>query len=104
MQILVVPLPKCIAGMALWPFILVRDENPSSRLIQHEKIHLRQQVELGIVFFYCWYVTEFLFRFFWTFSYQKAYKSICFEREAYTHEAEVDYLVYRKTWHFLSYL
>jgi hypothetical protein len=104
MHILVVPLPKSIAGIALWPFILVRRKNPSPQLIQHEKIHLRQQVELGIFLFYLWYLTEFLLRFLWNRSYQQAYKSICFEQEAYAHETEEDYLVHRKTWYFLSYL
>ena len=64
MRIFVVPLPKCIAGIALWPFILVRRKNPPSQLIRHEQIHLHQQIELGIFLFYIWYSTEFSFVFF----------------------------------------
>ncbi|MFN3587917.1 MAG: hypothetical protein ACK4UP_00955 [Spirosomataceae bacterium] len=104
MRILVVPLPKSIAGMALWPFILVRYKNPSPQLIRHEQIHLRQQVELGIFLFYFWYLMEFLVRFLWTRSVPKAYRSICFEQEAFANQTDELYLSVRKRWTFLTYL
>ena len=49
-------------GMALFPFILVRRPNPSLTLLNHERIHLRQQAELGVLPFYVWYVLEYLIR------------------------------------------
>ncbi len=104
MRIFVVPLPKCIAGIALWPFILVRRKNPPSQLIRHEQIHLHQQIELGIFLFYIWYSTEFLLRLFWTRSTAKAYRSICFEQEACAYQTDESYLDMRKRWAFLTYL
>ncbi len=56
---------KGFVAMALWPFIFVRKENTekyTARVENHEKIHLRQQLEMLILFFYIWYAVEFLIR------------------------------------------
>jgi len=47
-------LRKKINGITLWPFILVRSNELKLDpfFINHEKIHLRQQLELLIVFFF----------------------------------------------------
>ncbi len=73
-------------------------------LIRHERIHLRQALELGIVFFYLWYLLEFVIRFVPLRDFDKAYLRISFEREAYRHEEDSDYLSKRRTWAFWSYL
>ena len=73
-------------------------------LIRHEQIHLRQALELGIVFFYLWYLLEFVIRFVQLRDFDKAYLHISFEREAYCHEEDSDYLLKRKTWAFWCYL
>lgn len=92
-------------GLSLWPFIILR--NPDLRedrvLINHERIHLRQQMELLVVFFYLWYVGEWVFRSFWYLDFYRAYRNISFEREAYACEKELDYLDTRKPYRFLHY-
>ena len=94
-----------ILGIALFPFIILRKKElkADETLINHEKIHLRQQLELLIIFFYLWYVLEFLY---WLLKYQNryiAYRKICFEREAFAKENQPNYLKNRKLWSFLRY-
>nr|WP_093144053.1 hypothetical protein [Ulvibacter litoralis] len=99
-------LRKGFWGIALWPFIIVKEkhlkENPV--FLNHERIHLRQQAELFVLFFYLWYVTEFVVRYFQHKNKNAAYRSISFEIEAYTHEKDLDYLKNRSFWSFLKYL
>ena len=45
-----------VDAMALFPFILLRRKSPSTKLINHECIHLRQQLEMGLLPFYIWYL------------------------------------------------
>jgi hypothetical protein len=93
-------------GLSLWPFIILR--HPSLRgdnvLINHERIHLRQQAELLLVFFYLWYLCEWLVRSLAYRDFYKAYKNISFEREAYHHERDLGYLGRRSPFRFLRYL
>lgn len=95
-----------INGIALFPFIFLR--NPKDKfnniLINHEKIHLRQQLEMLIIFFYLWYVIEYYYWFFKLKNSFLAYRYISFEREAYAMEDDLDYLEERKLWSFWKYL
>lgn len=94
------------SAIALFPFIIVRKKELKEKpgLIYHERIHLRQQLELGIFIFYLWYVTEFLLRFAFYRSFERAYRNIGFEREAYANESDTGYLQKRKCWSFVYYL
>lgn len=85
------------AGMALSVAIIVRRGHyPSARLIRHEEIHLAQQRELWHVGFYLIYMVEFLCRLVAArFRWDKAYRGISFEREAYRHDANPGYLATR---------
>ena len=91
-------------GMALFPFILVRQPNPSSTLVNHERIHLRQQAELGVLPFYLWYVLEYLVRRLRYRDHYTAYRNISFEREAFAHDSDLTYLSNRRLWAFCRYL
>lgn len=94
-----------VEGMALFPFILVKNSNAKSKvLLHHERIHLVQQLELGLFLFYLWYVVEYLIRFLYYFDHKKAYYMISFEKEAYQNQYNFDYLKKRKLWSFLDYL
>jgi len=72
--------------------------------LNHESIHLRQQAELLIVFFYLWYGFEFLFRWIQFKNRHKAYRNISFEREAYHYENDCNYLPSRKAYGFLNFM
>ena len=92
------------SGMAIFPFLFVKNKKPSKVLINHERIHFRQQIEMLILPFYIWYLLEYLiYRLNGLNSYQ-AYMSISFEREAYTNDDDLAYLKKRKIWCFLRYV
>ncbi|EWH12591.1 hypothetical protein KLA_13856 [Cellulophaga geojensis KL-A] len=90
----------------MWPFIILKSDalRDDDSLINHEKIHLRQQLELLVLPFYIVYLFEFLIRclFYWD-SY-RAYQNLSFEREAYFNEDNPNYLNERKPFSFIKYL
>jgi hypothetical protein len=94
------------AAMTIWPFIFIKDKSYrfNKILINHEKIHLRQQVELLWGLFFIWYIIEFLLKLSKYKKWNLAYKAISFEREAYQNESNLDYLKDRKFWSFYKYL
>lgn len=93
-------------AITIYPFIFLKSTffKQQDDLIRHERIHLRQALELGILFFYVWYLIEFAVHFIQFRDFDKAYRRISFEREAYDREGETDYLSKRKIWAFWRYL
>lgn len=98
--ILIVPF-LWVNGMTIWPFVLLRRPNPSARLLNHERIHLRQQLELGLLPFYLWYVAEYVYWRIRLRDHYIAYRAIRFEREAFNNDENPDYLRTRPFWGFL---
>ncbi|MEG0852158.1 MAG: hypothetical protein RSH24_19965 [Flavobacterium sp.] len=98
--------PKGFSGITVYPFIFAREKYlcTNKTFVNHEKIHLRQQVELLIILFFIWYVLEFFFRLIQFRDRKKAYRNISFEREAYANESNPDYLANRKFFSFFNYL
>ena len=98
--------PKGYRGLTTFPFVFLRNKSlkGNPELINHENIHLRQQLELLIIPFYLWYTTEFLIRYVQYKKWYLAYMNISFEREAYTKEKDLLYLKKRPFWGFLKYL
>ncbi len=92
--------------MTLFPFVFLTNAADKTDVVfvNHERIHLRQQLELLIVFFYLWYGIEYCCRLLQLKDRKKAYYAICFEREAYQNEKDLDYLKGRPFWKFLKYL
>ena len=72
-------------------------------LINHEKIHLRQQRELLVLLFYIIYGFEWGIKFFIYKNGYLTYKNLSFEREAYQNENNLSYLKSRKAWDFIKY-
>lgn len=95
-----------INGITLYPFVFIKNpEDKKNRvLINHEKIHLRQQLELLIIFFYLAYLVEYYYHLLRLKNPYKAYLAISFEREAYANEHDLNYLKKRKMWGFWKYL
>nr|WP_310586744.1 hypothetical protein [Dyadobacter fermentans] len=93
-----------VDGMALFPFILSRRKTPSRYFLNHERIHLKQQLELGLVIFYVWYFVEYLIRLAQYRKHYLAYLHISFEKEAYTHERDLGYLRKRRFCAWWKYL
>ena len=69
--------------------------------VLHERIHSLQMREMLYVFFYLWYVTEWLVLLFKYKDRFLAYKNIRFEKEAYRHGDELHYLRHRKRYAWL---
>lgn len=76
----------------------------SKVLRNHECIHLAQQLEMGLILFYLWYVVEYLVRLLLYLNHEKAYYMISFEKEAYQNESDMMYFKKRRLWAFLKYL
>lgn len=93
-------------AMAFFPFVFLNHSNLKKDrvLLNHERIHLRQQLEMLLVIFYLWYGIEFLLRWYQYKSTKAAYRHISFEQEAYANEHQLDYLQKRKFWQFRDYL
>lgn len=93
-------------GLSIWPFIILR--SPALRndavLLNHERIHLRQQAELLLVAFYLWYLVEWVLKSLYYLDFHKGYRNISFEREAYLEEANPGYLSQREPYSFLKFL
>ena len=98
--------PNGYLGLTCYPFVFLKTKELRSNLvlINHEKIHLRQQIEMLIIPFYLVYGVEFLIRFIQYKNRKIGYRNISFEREAYANEVYLDYLKQRNFWNFLKYL
>lgn len=86
-------LPKGIVAITIFPFIFTK--RVDDRTINHERIHMKQQVEMFVIFFFIWYLIEEVF---------KGYYNISFEKEAYKNEDNFNYLKNRKLWEWRKYL
>lgn len=117
-------------GITLFPFIIVKDKKTrdNKTVINHERIHLRQQIEIfitsiillillkilfgvgsiwsilgyGYLSYYILYIGE------WIINKIKkrsnAYRSSSFEKEAYSNDDNLDYLKTRKWYSSFKYL
>lgn len=58
--------------------------------INHEEIHTEQIKELWYVFFYLWYVVDWLIKLVIYRNFRDAYVNVVFEREAYANDEDAD--------------
>jgi hypothetical protein len=85
-------------------FVKHRVDKENMVFVNHEKIHLRQQLELLVIPFFIWYFLEYLVRLVQYKNADLAYRNISFEREAYANELNLDYLKNRSFLQFLKHL
>ncbi|KOP39575.1 hypothetical protein DBB36_17825 [Flavobacterium sp. WLB] len=99
-------IPKGYRGMAVFPCVIVKYgfDKANAVFVNHEKIHLRQQLELLVIPFFVWYFLEYLIRLLQYKNAELAYRNISFEREAYAKEADFTYLKNRSFFQFLHYI
>ena len=96
---------KRIKGITLFPFIFISSRKKILSIdINHEKIHLRQQRELLVIFFYLLYFLFWIINLFKYWNLDKAYKNIAFERESYIFEGNLNYLKQRKRFAWFNYV
>lgn len=78
---------KGYKAISIFPFVFYKGDKPNKKTLNHERIHLKQQLELLIILFYIIYLVEWIFKGYW---------SVSFEKEAYEHEYNYNYLKDRK--------
>lgn len=73
----------------------------SASIVRHESIHGEQWKECLYVFFLPIYILSFVWQFVECRDFHAAYRSVCFEKEAYAHEREKNYLSKRRRFAWL---
>lgn len=93
---------KCVN---LFGILFVREDARIDAVdINHEMIHTAQMKEMLYVFFYLWYLIEWIFRLFqYRFSHA-SYRNISFECEAYGNQIDMGYLSVRKRFGWIKHL
>lgn len=99
-------IPKGFRGLTVFPFVFVkyRTDKENTVFINHERIHLRQQLELLVLPFFVIYILEYFLRLIQHRNRNLAYRNISFERESYANELNMDYLKRRRFFSFLKYI
>lgn len=86
---------KGFAAINLFGVIFARKgKSLPPHTINHEKIHTAQMQELGYIGFYLLYFVEWVYRL--VFHTRTAYRGLSFEREAFCHQKDYEYLTKRK--------
>ncbi|NQY28428.1 MAG: hypothetical protein HRT69_03045 [Flavobacteriaceae bacterium] len=95
-------IPKGYRDITLYPFVFLKDiiQKENVVLLNDERIHITPQKELLVLFFYVWYIVEFLIRLLSSKNWNTAHRNISFEREAYTHESNFECIKKRPSWAF----
>ena len=97
----IVPFPGYKA-INLFGILFVREgAKISEQDLNHESIHTAQMKEMLYIFFYIWYVLEWVIRLFMK---GNAYRNISFEREAYDNENNLKYLDERDNFSWCKYI
>lgn len=97
------PIGKNFYAINLFGIIFAKG-NCDKYVINHERIHSRQMLELLVIPFYLIYVVEWVIRIIMYKDSLKAYRNISFEREAYSNDSNLNYLQKRNPYSFISYL
>lgn len=97
--------PHGFKAINLFGILFVRKNYNIDRItLNHEEIHTAQMKELLYVFFYILYLIDWLIGLVAHLDFRRAYREICFEKEAYANEKDLDYLKKRKPYNFLKYM
>ena len=75
--------PRGYSAITLFPFVFHNEETLSNRTLRHETVHLYQQAALLVVPFYLLYLIFWLVGLVRYRNWDRAYRSIPFERSAY---------------------
>ena len=97
-------------GLMLFPFIFIGHKKSIAKkdcnyehILNHEKIHFVQCKETFVIGFYTIFIVEFLCNLLKHKDRRVAYSNVRFEKEAYGHMNNMDYLKSRKSFSWLKY-
>lgn len=94
---------KGFSAMYFFGILFVRKGvNIGCRTLRHEAIHHEQAKEMLFIFFYLWYIVEWIIRL--CLNSKNAYRNISLEREAYAKQRYTDYIETRKHFAWMKYL
>lgn len=85
-----------IEGIVLYPFVLFASKEPHEDLNNHERIHCDQIRRDGFFHFYSRYLWEYFCNRRKGMNKDEAYRAISYEREAYLHHHEPQYIIASK--------
>lgn len=114
----ILTLGQKFSGITLGVFVIFKNREVATlKALNHEHIHVRQQVELLFVGMWLLYLLSYLYNRVklafnhnlpmatdYRYSHMKAYRNIIFEREAYDNEGNYDYLKERKPFAWIAYI
>jgi hypothetical protein len=98
-----------ILGIVLFGFVFLNKRSKSLKndeftvLLNHERIHIRQQLELLFLPFFILYIGEWLVLLLKYKNRDLAYRNISFEKEAYDNAENLNYLDNRKPYFWRKY-
>ena len=97
---------KIYSAQCFGIFIILREARfkHNYKLLNHERIHFRQQLELLFVGHWVLYLLFYLYHLIRLRSHVDAYECIPFEREAYGHESDLTYLTHRRPYSWVRYI
>jgi hypothetical protein len=98
--------PHGFKAINLFGILFVRkNANIDEVTLNHEAIHTAQMKELLYVFFYILYLIDwFIGLVVYGFDTKRAYREICFEKEAYENQKDPGYMKKRNLFNFLKYI
>ena len=99
-------IPKGYVALTVFPFVFLREAKSRQNevLIRHERIHIRQQMDMLVVPFFLWYFAAYLLKLIRFKNHNLAYRNISFEKEAYANENNPEFLIKRPFWNFSKYI
>lgn len=100
----VIPFPGYAAVNLFGVIFVRRGSRVTRRLINHEAIHTAQMRETLFLGFYIWYLLEFLVKLLLCLDWDRAYRSVSFEREAYANDGDVTWPGVRDRWRWARYV
>jgi hypothetical protein len=108
-EIFILPRSLNLLGIVLLGFVFLNrraktfKETELNTLLNHERIHVVQQLELLILPFFILYIGEWLVLLWKYKNINLAYRNISFEKEAYQHAENLAYIPERKPYAWFSY-
>jgi len=85
-----------LVGMTVFFIIFLKGENDDLKVLNHEKIHIKQFQETLFIGFYIISIFDFLIKYCKYRNVIGAYRNLIFEKEAYDYMDDLDYLKKRK--------
>lgn len=92
------------ATINLFGILFTKCDNLSDCSINHEYIHTMQMKEMLYIFFYIWYIIEYVILLIKYRNTNEAYFNISFEKEAYDNQFDANYKYNRRHYIWINYI